>query len=56
MMFFRREEVVDVEQILRIQGPQFDRLWVREQLVEMYGTRDPRLSEWDELVQEIPAE
>jgi hypothetical protein len=56
MMFFRRKDVADVEQILRTQGPQFDRLWVREQHAEMYGTRDPRLSGWDDLVREIPTE
>ncbi len=56
MMFFRRKDLADIEQILRTQGTQFDRLWVREQLAEMYGTRDPRLSAWDDLVQEIPAD
>jgi len=56
MMFFRRKDLADVEQILRTQGTQFDRLWVREQLAEMYGTRDPRFSAWDDLVREIPAE
>ena len=34
----------------------FDRPWVREQLVAMYGLRDPRLSAWDELVEAVPAE
>jgi len=56
MMFFRRKDLADVEQILRTQGTQFDRLWVREQLAGMYGVRDPRLSEWDNLVREVPAE
>ncbi len=56
MMFFRRKDLADVEQILRTQGAGFDRAWVREQLVEMYGVRDPRLSEWDALAQEIEAE
>ena len=56
MMFFRRKDLADVEQILITQGPRFDRLWVREQLAAIYGTRDPRLSGWDELVREIPAE
>jgi hypothetical protein len=56
MMFFRRKDLADVEQILRSQASQFDRVWVRERLVEMYGARDPRLSAWDDLVQEIPLE
>ena len=41
MMFFRRKDLADVEQILRTQGAQFDRQWVREHLAEMYGARDP---------------
>lgn len=56
MMFFRRKDIADIEQILRAQGAQFDRPWVREQLADMYGIRDPRLSTWDDLVREIPAE
>jgi hypothetical protein len=55
MMFFRRKDLADVEQIVRTQGPQFDRSWVRDQLAAMYGKRDPRLSSWDDLVQGIPA-
>jgi len=52
MMFFRRKDLADVEQILRTQGAGFDHAWVREWLAEMYGSLDPRLSEWDGLVQE----
>jgi hypothetical protein len=55
LMFFRRKDLADIEQILRAQGPRFDRAWVREQLAGMYGARDPRLSAWDDLVREIPA-
>jgi hypothetical protein len=54
MMFFRRKDLADVEQILRSQAAQFDRAWVRERLAEMYGVRDPRLAAWDDLVREIP--
>lgn len=50
MMFFRRKDLADVEQILLVQGPAFDRAWVRDQLVTMYGTRDPRIAAWDALV------
>jgi hypothetical protein len=56
MMFFRRKDLADVEQILRTQGTQFDRLLVRDQLAGIYGIRDPRLSAWDDLVREVPAE
>jgi hypothetical protein len=56
MMFFRRKDLADVEQILRTQAARFDRLWVREQLAAMYGLRDPRVAQWDELIREIPVE
>ena len=49
MMFFRDKDSTDLKQILRVQGSSFDRDWVREHLVEIYGQRDPRVSQWDEL-------
>jgi hypothetical protein len=52
LMFFRRKDVADVEQILRNQGADLDREWVRSQLALMYGAHDPRLSAWDELTTE----
>jgi len=52
MMFFRRKDLADVEQILRQQGELFDRAWVRQELESIYGKRDPRLSHWDELLSE----
>jgi hypothetical protein len=52
IMFFRRKDIADVEQILRTQ-PALDRPWVRRQLVEIYGERDPRIAQWDELVNEL---
>jgi hypothetical protein len=54
MMFFRRKDVADVEQMLRTQAGQFDRGWVRDNLVEIYGSRDPRLATWDEMVRDVP--
>jgi hypothetical protein len=54
MMFFRRKDLADVEQILRSQGGQLDRTWVRDRLAEIYGGRDPRLAAWADLVREIP--
>jgi hypothetical protein len=54
MMFFRRKDVADVEQILQNQRSRLDRQWIREQLVEMYGQRDARIAQWDELDSEVP--
>ena len=56
MMFFRRKDLADVEQLLRVQGSAFERDWVRDQLVELFGRRDPRVAAWDELAVAIPPE
>jgi len=53
MMFFRDKDLVDVKQMLRTQGDRFDRAWVREQLEDTFGRRDPRVARWDELTAEI---
>jgi hypothetical protein len=53
MMFFRRKDLADVEQVLRIQGAGFDRQWVRTRLEDIFGRRDPRLSRWNELCAEV---
>jgi hypothetical protein len=55
MMFFRRKDLADVEQILRLRGKKFDADWTRSQLDAIYGSRDPRLASWDELVVETRA-
>ncbi len=56
MMFFRRKDLADVEQVLRSQGAALDRTWVRQQLAAIYSERDPRLSAWDELARDVPAQ
>lgn len=56
MMFFRRKDLADVEQVLRSRGSDFDRAWVRTQLVEMYGNRDPRISQWEELLHDTSSD
>ena len=52
MMFFRRKDLADIESILRTQGRALDLPWVESQLIEMYGHRDPRIAQWNELVVE----
>lgn len=53
MMFFRRKDLADIEQIMRAQGKQLDRVWIRARLEEIYGPRDPRLAQWDEIAREV---
>jgi hypothetical protein len=55
MMFFRRKDLADVEQIIQMQADGLDRQWVLQQLLEMYGQHDPRISQWRELIGENPA-
>ena len=50
MMFFREKDLTDLRRILAVQAARLDRDWVRGQLQDMYGRRDPRLSRWDEIV------
>lgn len=50
MMFFRPRDLLDVEAMLQDQQEALDANWVREQLVEIFGQRDPRISNWDEIV------
>ncbi len=47
------KDVADVEQVLRIQGEGLDLDWVRARLEEIYGRRDPRIAQWQELVAEM---
>ncbi|HID78437.1 MAG TPA: hypothetical protein EYP56_20910 [Planctomycetaceae bacterium] len=56
MVFFRRKDLADVEQILRCQRPTLDRGWIRTQLIDMFGQRDPRVAEWGRLVAELDDE
>ena len=53
MMFFREKDFVDLKQILRTQGSRFDREWVRLQLESIFGKRDPRVSRWDDITDEV---
>ncbi|MEX2175770.1 MAG: hypothetical protein WD872_15510 [Pirellulaceae bacterium] len=55
MMFFREQDLLDIKQILRIQGVALDRSWVREQVANMFGSRDLRIIRWDELTSEQQA-
>jgi hypothetical protein len=49
MMFFRRKDLADVEQILRTQRESLDCAWIELHLEQLFGRHDPRLSQWNEL-------
>jgi len=53
MMFFRDKDLVDLRKIIANQGVTFDRAWVREQLIDIYGRRDTRILRLDEVFAEI---
>ncbi len=55
MMFFREKDLLDLKQVLGRQKSAFDRIWVRDQLVELFGKRDPRVAEWDRMLADVPA-
>ncbi len=54
MMFFRLKDLADVEHIIQVQGMELNRHWVLDQIVEIFGRRDPRVVRWQELVAESP--
>jgi hypothetical protein len=49
LMFFRLQDLADVEAILRSEGNKLDRGWVERQIEQLFGSRDPRLTRWREL-------
>ncbi len=49
LMFFRLQDLADVEALLRAQGDKFDRCWVEHQIEQLFGSHDPRLARWREL-------
>ena len=50
MMFFRPRDLLDVEAMLEDQKKSFDHAWVRDHLLELFDQRDPRITNWDEIV------
>lgn len=55
MMFFREKDFVDIKGIMRDRRAALDRPFIREQLIDICGPRDPRIIRWDEIATEIPA-
>ena len=53
-MFFRRQDIADVEQVLHARGAAVDRAWIDQRLVKIRGERDLRVSQWREVVEELP--
>jgi hypothetical protein len=53
MMFFRQKDLVDIQSILRSQGTSLDRAWIDKSLLDLYGSRDPRISRWRELAADV---
>jgi hypothetical protein len=47
LLFFRPKDLLDIERMLQIQGPTFDRDFVRQALVDMVDETDPRIEKWD---------
>jgi hypothetical protein len=52
MMFFRRKDIADVEQIFLTQRESLDTAWIEGHLEQLFGRHDPRVSQWNELRKE----
>lgn len=54
LLFFRTKDVLDVERLLAVRGPDFDRGYVRAWLVDLVGEDDERIPKWDLMCARIP--
>ncbi len=54
LLFFRPKDLADLERLLAVRGPGFDRAYVRRWMVDMMGEADPRVVAWDDLVARFP--
>ena len=54
MLFFRPKDLLDIERMLTVRGPAFDRAFVRQALVDMLE-EDERIRVWDEIVDRLGA-
>lgn len=53
MLFFRPKDLIDVERMLAVRGPSFDRAFVRDALIELLGA-DERIAKWDVICARVP--
>lgn len=53
VILFREKDLLDVQNLLSVQGTRLDLEWVRARLVEIFGARDPRIPARDELLGEV---
>ena len=49
MMFFRPKDLIDLGELIRVQGKKLDAPYVRKWLVDTMGADDARVTKWDEL-------
>jgi hypothetical protein len=50
MMFFRVKDILDVDNMIAVQGTRLDTSYVRRHLASIMGDDDERVRRWDELV------
>jgi hypothetical protein len=51
LLFFRPKDLADIGRVLQIQGDRLDLPFVRRWLVDMVGSADERVLEWDRLTE-----
>ncbi len=55
LLFFRPKDLLDVERMLQIQGPAFNRSFVLKSLTDMLGEHDTRVEKWNAICSRNPA-
>ncbi len=53
LLFFRGKDVVDLERLVAVRGPDLDRAYVRRWIVDMMGEADERVVRWDDIVRRL---
>jgi hypothetical protein len=54
LLFFRPKDLVDLDRLAAVQGPDLDRAYVRRWIVDMMGPADERVRAWDRIAGAAP--
>jgi hypothetical protein len=50
LLYFRGKDIVDLERLVAVAGPDLDHGYVRRWIVDMMGEEDERVGRWDDIV------
>lgn len=53
MLFFRTKDILDLERLIAFMGASFDRVYVRDRLIELVGLDDERIARWERILGDV---